>query len=303
LGLVVLVNGTSLTTPQGVTSWEAWDLAVSAPDQNDADGRDLVFQSWSDGGARSHTITTPASDTAYTATLAQRPFSPCLNEVTVAPDGRLTTATLAAGGTQWFVVATQAGYSYSAEVQASVGTTAPGTFVVFRGDDGCSGVSTAGARNTAAIDPADGGALRLSFTAAGVDRNYRLRLTNTSASPVDYAFSIAETTLYSPAWATNGSHDTYYSFQNTTGATITATLTLTRIDGTSAGSSTISIPAGATASTNTASLGAPRSTTGTARVTHDGPPGALLAEAAIASFSTSPAYIQPVKFRTVRETR
>src|SRR5262249_17613368 len=32
-GLVVVVNGTSLTGPQTVVSWEAWNLAVSASDQ------------------------------------------------------------------------------------------------------------------------------------------------------------------------------------------------------------------------------------------------------------------------------
>jgi hypothetical protein len=65
----------------------------------------------------------------------------------------------------------------------------------------------------------------------------------------------------------------------------------------------LTIPAGATASTNTAALVTPRNATGTARLTHDGPPDALLAEAAIANFSTSPAYIQPVKFGAVRQSR
>jgi glucose/arabinose dehydrogenase len=302
-GLVVLVNGTSLTGPQTIVSWEAWDLAVNAPDQYDAGGRDYVFQSWSDGGAQGHTITTPASDTSYTATFVLRPFSPCLNEVTVIPDGRVTGAALAPAATQWFVVATQAGHSYSAEAQASVGTAAPGSFAVFRGDDGCSGVSTAGARDTTAIDPRGGGAVRLSFTAAGADRNYRLRLTNSSGSSASYGFSVAETTLFSPAWTTNGLYDTYYSLQNTTGSTITATLTLFRTDGTSVGSISLPIPVGATASTNTVALLTPRNATGTARLTHDGPPGAVLAAAAIANFSTSPAYVQPVRFRSVRESR
>jgi len=39
------------------------------------------------------------------------------------------------------------------------------------------------------------------------------------------------------------------------------------------------------------------------RFTHDGPPGAIIAEAAIANFSISPAYVQPVKFQAMREGR
>jgi hypothetical protein len=42
---------------------------------------------------------------------------------------------------------------------------------------------------------------------------------------------------------------------------------------------------------------------GTARFIHDGPPGAFVAEAVIASFSLNPPYVQPVKFVSVREAR
>ena len=40
-----------------------------------------------------------------------------------------------------------------------------------------------------------------------------------------------------------------------------------------------------------------------ATFTHNGPPGAILAETAIANFSINPAYVQPVKFQAVREAR
>ena len=65
----------------------------------------------------------------------------------------------------------------------------------------------------------------------------------------------------------------------------------------------MSIPAGQRVSVNTASLGVARNRTGTARLAHDGPPGSILVEAAIANFSISPAYVQPVKFQPVRERR
>ena len=48
---------------------------------------------------------------------------------------------------------------------------------------------------------------------------------------------------------------------------------------------------------------APANKTGTARLTHDGPPGALTAAAAIANFTTTPAYIQVLGFDAAREVR
>jgi uncharacterized repeat protein (TIGR01451 family) len=228
----------------------------------------------------------------------------CGNTTSLVPDGRVVSTTLAPGATQWLLLQTHTASSYSVEVKNRLGSSSPGTVTLFRGDDGCTLTSTATSRSTSSIDPAaPTTAARLAFTSSGSDPGYRLRLTNNTGGSVGYDLSLAETTLFSPAWSTNGSYNTYYSLQNTTGSTITATLSLTRTDGTSAGSSTLSIPARATAATNTASLSIPRNSTGTARLTHDGPPGALLAEAAIANFSTSPAYIQPVKFKTVRETR
>ena len=64
----------------------------------------------------------------------------------------------------------------------------------------------------------------------------------------------------------------------------------------------LSIPAGETTSTNTVALAVARNRTGWARFTHNGPPGAIVAEAAIANFSLNPAYVQPVRFQAVRES-
>ena len=75
-GLTLNVAGTPLTTPTTVTSWQGWQFQVNAPDQTDSIGRALKFSSWSDGGARQHTLTTPASDSTLTATLAPRDPAP-----------------------------------------------------------------------------------------------------------------------------------------------------------------------------------------------------------------------------------
>jgi hypothetical protein len=109
--------------------------------------------------------------------------------------------------------------------------------------------------------------------------------------------------MYSPAWSTNGAFNTYYSFQNTTGEALNGKLTLVDTAGAVLSTFNLAIPAGQPVSTNTQALGVTRNRTGTAKFTHDGPPGAVLAEAAIANFSLNPAYVQPVKFQPVREAR
>jgi len=42
----------------------------------------------------------------------------------------------------------------------------------------------------------------------------------TESSEGHWRVSVTDTALYSPAWSTNGSFDTYYAFQNTTGAAL-----------------------------------------------------------------------------------
>src|SRR4029450_1522854 len=67
-GLELDVNGVPITTPRTLTSWQGWSLDLDAPDhQTDSMGRPLKFTSWSDAGARAHTIVTGSSPATYTA--------------------------------------------------------------------------------------------------------------------------------------------------------------------------------------------------------------------------------------------
>jgi uncharacterized repeat protein (TIGR01451 family) len=227
----------------------------------------------------------------------------CVSQVFLVPDGRVTASTIGAGATHWFAASLKIGNSYSLEFKnAREGNPPPGTLTVFSGDDGCSLTSTVNAANTAGADPGvSGGTARQSFTAEGSGTFFRARLENTSSSSVDYTFSLSDTTMFSPAWSTNGAFNTYYSFQNTTGAALNGTLTLRDTAGAVLSTFNLSIPAGRATSTNTVSLGVTRNRTGTARFIHDGPPGAVNAEAAIANFSINPAYVQPVKLEAVRQ--
>jgi hypothetical protein len=143
----------------------------------------------------------------------------------------------------------------------------------------------------------------MSFTATGTATFFPVRLVSSSVASIPYSVRWSDTALYSPAWSTNGSFDTFYSFQNTSGESLNATLTFLDPAGTVLSAFNLSIPAGQALATNTAALATARNRTGTARFTHDGPPGAVVAEAAIANFAISPAYVQSVKFQTVREAR
>jgi len=227
-----------------------------------------------------------------------------VGEPVIVPDGRAATTTIGPNATARFAAALRAKNSYSLEFINLTGTTAPGTVTVFSGDDGCSLTSTQAVRDTTGIDPQSGpGGARVSFGAGGTATLFRARLVNGTVFSIPLSLSLAETTMYSALWSTWVNYDTYYTFQNTTSALITGTLNLLDARGAVIMSKTLAIPAGQTVSLNTLTMGVGRNRTGTAQFTHDGPPGAVTAEANIADFTTTPAYQQPVKFEAVREAR
>jgi len=68
-GRAIAVDGVNRTAPR-TESWVAGSdhtVAVNGTTQSGAAGVQYVWSSWSDGGAASHTVTAPASNTTYTA--------------------------------------------------------------------------------------------------------------------------------------------------------------------------------------------------------------------------------------------
>jgi PKD repeat protein len=63
-GLRLTVNGTTVTGPTTITSWQGWQLNLTAPARQSP----FSFVSWSDGGAATHSVTTPGAPATYTAT-------------------------------------------------------------------------------------------------------------------------------------------------------------------------------------------------------------------------------------------
>ncbi|WOB07861.1 PQQ-dependent sugar dehydrogenase [Piscinibacter gummiphilus] len=67
-GLSLTLDGQPISAPVTLTGVVGIERDLGAPATQDANGRRYQFTSWSDGGAATHTISTPASDTTYTAT-------------------------------------------------------------------------------------------------------------------------------------------------------------------------------------------------------------------------------------------
>ncbi len=66
-GLALTLDGQPVAAPITVTGVVGIERDLGAADQN-VNGRRYRFASWSDGGAATHTVSTPVADTAYTAT-------------------------------------------------------------------------------------------------------------------------------------------------------------------------------------------------------------------------------------------
>jgi hypothetical protein len=71
VGLALTLDAQPLTAPQSTTSVEGMSRAIGATTPQILGGRTFVFDSWSDGGAATHSITTPAADTTFTASFRE----------------------------------------------------------------------------------------------------------------------------------------------------------------------------------------------------------------------------------------
>ena len=96
-GLGISVNGTGYTGPQSFT-WEpgsTYTIAVASPQDGTTLGTRYAFYQWNDGGAISHTITVPPSNTTYTATFTtQYSLTTSVNS--------LEAGSVSPSGTNWY---------------------------------------------------------------------------------------------------------------------------------------------------------------------------------------------------------
>jgi glucose/arabinose dehydrogenase len=90
-GLSLTLDGQPLATPASVAGVVGIIRALGAPSPQTSGGVTYVFSSWSDGGAASHEISTPAAATTYTATFA--PMSGGGGGTVIPPGGGVMTGT------------------------------------------------------------------------------------------------------------------------------------------------------------------------------------------------------------------
>jgi hypothetical protein len=222
------------------------------------------------------------------------------------PDNRKFSFTIPNATTYYFFVNHRVGNSYSLEVVGDFPFGWP------QGAANITAVTTVpGLVHTQTKDPiifstgpGNNVGDRVSWTVAAVGSGFdEFSITNNTGGSVSLIASASDTTLFSSAWSTNGSYDTFYSLYNTTSAACNGTLTLYNTAGTAVTTASLAIPSGATTATNTSALATPRNLSGTAKFSSDCPPGGMLAEAAIANFTITPTpYFQFVHFEAVRGT-
>jgi glucose/arabinose dehydrogenase len=147
-GLGLSVNGTPLTGPQTVTSWQGYVLVASAPFSQTSGPSTYVFSSWSTGANNPLPITTPAALATYTATYQLSTDSGALDFFTVTPcrlvdtrnaAGALGGPAVAAGATRDFPLAGACGVPASAKALAVtvtvVGPSAAGNLRLYSADE------------------------------------------------------------------------------------------------------------------------------------------------------------------------
>jgi len=124
-GLQVTVDGSPLTTPASVPAVVGMIRSLGAVSPQSSGGTSYVFTSWSDGGAATHDVTVPASDTSFTASYAADASAPgaFLESgglvVMEAEDSTAATAGSGAAAGSTFTLAQASGQSGSGVLQAT----------------------------------------------------------------------------------------------------------------------------------------------------------------------------------------
>jgi glucose/arabinose dehydrogenase/PKD repeat protein len=117
-GLQLRANDSTVFAPATITSWAALPVTLEAPLTQVGSGTAYQFQSWSDGGAARHLITTPAAGATFTATY------------TPVPDGQL-----ALGGDRFRIAVAWRSATNSGVGHAAALTTDSGYFWFFAAEN------------------------------------------------------------------------------------------------------------------------------------------------------------------------
>jgi len=215
---------------------------------------------------------------------------------------------IAPSGTNYYQTTLTAGHSYSFEMVLDyddAATANPVTTTIYK-DATCTtvlagGSATTGFKDTTAVDPvAPLNSFRGSVIAS-VTGPYSIKLVNGDGVNGRYvAVTVAETTLYSPFFSENPPGHTYWTFGNTTGATINGVLTLTT--GGLGYTRNLTVPASGAVGSQSSDVftpALPSPAGGSARFAHDGPPGAIQTRSTV----VAPGYLESLQFGAMRDTQ
>jgi hypothetical protein len=201
------------------------------------------------------------------------------------PDGRIVRSSIPDATTFFWQFDGFAGKSYSIELTSEVDNGFPASIIVYNTVDDCTTLTSTLTLNVnTGTDPVLlSTGLRRSFIAPN-NGSYIIRMTNTSGAAHLYNLRVTDTTLYNPRWSTYSGFITQWGFRNTTNTAINVTLTASRVLPPGASTPiTFAVPAHGevfkliAATGGDINVGANQA--GYAEAAHDGPPGAIAADA------------------------
>lgn len=243
----------------------------------------------------------------------------CLNPGLVQADNRMVTSLFAGSFNgkdpiYWYAFYGQAAHSYSVEFVATTDNENTDTSIVFSNlavwgptdiaslqQNGCFGHSSVTYFATQTYSPAlskskYGSGQRIAFTAAAGGLNM-VSIANKGGQGT-YSYRFIDTTLFNARWSTWSGYDTSWGFTNMSDMQITGTLFIYGPNNKLLASPQITLPAGQQVfrSSHPTDLNLPRNNAGYALFAHNGPPGAILADAYVQNANST--VIVPEKFES-----
>jgi hypothetical protein len=234
-----------------------------------------------------------------------------ISAVVVVPDGRTETDSIPINSSTTYLFSTLPGHSYS--IEQSRGLSQP-TLPMFVGP-ACPNSPGGPIDDTSTMDPAVNintglgqQRQREAFACLGPvfpsipPGQASVMIYNSSPAPYTFSLTVIDTTLQSPKWKAGVSSDTFWTFTNTSSAPVNISMNFVDTNGYAAplpglpNPGPMTVAPGATLSVDTTQIPQQfRSNPpggvllgGSVRVTEDGPPGAILATAAIVTNANSP---------------
>jgi hypothetical protein len=217
----------------------------------------------------------------------------CTNPVVIIPDGRITQSSFPQATTYWYGIYGQAGHSYNVEFEPASDNYSNSAHAVFAGINvfgpgdslqGCRGTSSVAVTQTSGYAPVilkngNGAGRRVSFTARTAGLHVISVFNGGGAG--GYSFRSVDTTLFNPRWSTWNGYLNQWGFVNRSDMPVTGNLSVYDSSNSMLVSVQIVVPAGGEVmrASYPNDINLSPNHNGYAVFSHNGPPGAILADA------------------------